>query len=158
MPRRGGLRTGSIAEASWPGDGRSNAIPSRPVRPGHTPRHTVTQAGERRGETQGSRMHITVLERGGFSVFGGSYDPRKDCVIANTRQQQVVTIDFPEDISAVTLTNNGLTLGSATTDDNVATFTLSGHGSCLVTATMGSERPAVRIETPRQDTNDYGAS
>ena len=103
-------------------------------------------------------MNITALERGGFSVFGGSYDPRKDCVIANTQLQQTVTIDFPAAISAVTVTNNGLTLGTATTSGTTATFTLSGNGSCLVTATMGSERPAVRIETPRQDTNDYGGA
>jgi hypothetical protein len=101
-------------------------------------------------------MHITVFERGGFSVYGGSYDAARDTVIANTRQQQTVSVVFPASISAVTLTNNGLTLGSATTSGSTATFTLSGDGSVLLTATMGSERPAVRIETPRQDTNDYG--
>lgn len=103
-------------------------------------------------------MKITALARGGFSVHGGSYDARKDCVIANTQLQQTVVVTFPETITAVTLTNNGLTLGSATVSGKTATFTLAGNGSCLVTATMGSERPAVRIETPRQDTNDYGGA
>jgi hypothetical protein len=104
-------------------------------------------------------MKITVLARGGLSVYGGSYDAKRDTALADTRHQQTVTITFPATITASAVTNNGLTLGTRTISTNTLTFTLAGEGSCEVIATMGDERPAVRIETPRQDQHDgYGVA
>ena len=103
-------------------------------------------------------MKITVLSRGGLSVYGGSYDAKRNVAIADTDQQQTVVISYPTAITASTVTNDGLTLGSRTISTNTLTFTLAGNGSVEVIATMGDERPAVRVETPRQDINDYGGA
>jgi len=101
-------------------------------------------------------MRITVLRRGGLSVFGGSYDAKRDMALANTAAQQAVTVEFPASITSATLTPDGLTVGDDTVIDNKTTFTISGEGSLLLIATMGDERPAVRIETPRQQDDAYG--
>ncbi|MDM8352889.1 hypothetical protein [Brevundimonas diminuta] len=101
-------------------------------------------------------MRITVINRGGLSVYGGSYDPRRNAAVTDKTTQQTVTVEFPQAITAATLTGDGLTVGSVTVEANKATFTISGCGSADLIATMGDERPAVRIITPRDQSTDYG--
>lgn len=100
-------------------------------------------------------MKITVLARGGLSVYGGSYDAKRNGAIADTDQQQTVVISYPTTITASTVTNDGLTLGSRTISANTLTFTLAGNGSVEVIATMGDERPSVTIETADVNRDGY---
>lgn len=103
-------------------------------------------------------MRITVLRRGGLSVYGGSYDTRKSAAIADVAMTQAVEVVFPDEIQAVTVSSDGASATTPTVSGKKASFTLSGSGAVSLIATMGDERPAVRIETPRQGGNDYGTA
>lgn len=104
-------------------------------------------------------MRITVLARGGLSVYGGSYDPKRRIAKADTDQQQTVEIIYPSTITAVAITKNGIDAGTVSVASNKATFTISGTGSLEAIATMGDERPKVVIEAETQGSTDgYGAS
>lgn len=100
-------------------------------------------------------MRITVHQRGGASVYGGSYDPKRAaCIIADS-QQRTVTIDWPSTITAVTISQDGISAGTPTITDNQSTFTTSGTGRLEIVATMGSERPKVVIEAEASSRTDY---
>lgn len=101
-------------------------------------------------------MRITVLRRGGLSVYGGSYDTRNNAAIADVATTQAVEVVFPDEIQAVTVSSDGATATTPTVSGKKASFTLSGSGAVSLIATMGDERPAVRIETPRMSASDYG--
>lgn len=103
-------------------------------------------------------MRITVLKRGGLSVFGGTYDPRANVARTDTDQQQTVEIVFPDSITALALTENGIDAGTVTISTTKATFTISGSGSLECIATMGSERPKVVIQAETQGSADYGTA
>jgi len=101
-------------------------------------------------------MRITVLQRGGLSVFGGSYDAKRDVVKAETDQQQTVIIDFPSTVTALSQSESGIDAGSVSgLPSTKATFTISGSGSLECIATMGSERPRVVIQA-ESVSGDYG--
>jgi len=99
-------------------------------------------------------MRITLLQRGGLSVYGGSYDPKRNVARTETDQQQTVTIEFPETVTALTMSENGIDAGTVTIDDTQASFTISGTGSLECVATMGSERPKIVIEAETGCSND----
>ncbi len=101
-------------------------------------------------------MRITVLRRGGLAVYGGSYDARRDVAIADTANDQTVKLVFPDTITALTITNSGLSNGSITISGKTATFTVSGAGCLTAVATMGNERPSVTIEAETYGRCDYG--
>jgi hypothetical protein len=103
-------------------------------------------------------MRVTLLRRGGLSVYQGSYDSKRNVVRTETDQQQSVTLVFPEDITALAVTEDGIDAGTPAITDNQATFTISGSGSLECIATMGSERPKVVIEAACQETDDYGTA
>lgn len=103
-------------------------------------------------------MRITVLKRGGLSVYGGTYDAQANVARTDTDQQQTVEIVFPETITALALTEKGIDAGSVTIASPKATFTISGSGSLECIATMGSERPKVVIEAESVSTSDYGGA
>lgn len=91
-------------------------------------------------------MRITVLKRGGLSVYGGMYDAKRDVAVADAATQQSVLISYPETITALAITSDGLSAGPVTIAGKTATFTLAGEGSLKVVATMGSDRPSITIE------------
>lgn len=91
-------------------------------------------------------MIVTVLQRGGLSVYGGSYDPKRQVVITDTDQQQAVEINYPATISSAALSENGIDAGTPTVSGQKASFTISGTGSLEIVAIMGSDRPKVVIE------------
>ncbi len=101
-------------------------------------------------------MRITVLKRGGLSVYGGAYDAKRNLVRTDTAQQQTVELVFPEEITALALTENGISAGSVSINTTKATFTISGSGSLECIATMGNERPRVVIEAESVSSSDYG--
>jgi hypothetical protein len=103
-------------------------------------------------------MRITVLKRGGLSVYGGTYDAQTNTARTDTDQQQTVELIFPETITALALTENGIDAGSVTISTTKATFTISGSGSLECIATMGSERPKVTLQAETQGTTDYGTA
>lgn len=103
-------------------------------------------------------MRITVLRRGGLSVYGGSYDTRKNAAVASAGTTQAVDVTFPEEIQSVTVSSDGAIATTPTISGKTASFILSGWGAVSLIATMGDERPAVRIETPRQGSKDYGTA
>lgn len=88
-------------------------------------------------------MNITLLQRGGLSVYGGSYDAKADEAVTDERQKQVA-IRFPETITALALSGDPTTTTPVISDDT-ATFTISGTGLLECVATMGTDRPLVRI-------------
>lgn len=100
-------------------------------------------------------MRITVLKRGGLSVFGGTYDASCNAARTDTDQQQTVELVFPETITALTLSENGISAGTVTISDTKASFTISGSGSLECVATMGSERPKVTIQAESVSASDY---
>lgn len=92
-------------------------------------------------------MRITVLRRGGLSVYGGSYDAKRNVAICDTATDQTVTIIYPDPITQASIqAGGGFDAGSVTVSGKKATFTISGTGSLTVIATMGDERPTVTIE------------
>lgn len=101
-------------------------------------------------------MIITVLQRGGHAVYGGSYDPKRRVVIADTDQQQSVEINYPTTITSVALSENGISAGTPTVSGQKASFTISGTGSLEIVAIMGSDRPKVVIEAETSRTDGYG--
>ena len=101
-------------------------------------------------------MRITVLKRGGLSVYGGTYDAQTNTARTDTDQQQTVEMVFPETITALALTENGIDAGSVTISTTKATFTISGSGSLECIATMGNERPKVTIQAESVSPSDYG--
>lgn len=103
-------------------------------------------------------MRVTVLKRGGLSVYGGWYDAKANRARTETDQQQTVTLVFPETITALALTEDGIDAGTVTITDDQASFTISGSGSLECVATMGSERPKVVIQAETQGTSDYGTA
>lgn len=103
-------------------------------------------------------MRITVLKRGGLSVYGGTYDAQTNRAKTDTDQQQTVELIFPETITALALTENGIDAGSVTISSPKATFTISGSGSLECIATMGSERPKVVIEAETNRADGYGTA
>ena len=100
-------------------------------------------------------MRITVLKRGGLSVFGGTYDAKANVARTDTDQQQTVELVFPSTITALALTENGIDAGSVTISTTKATFTISGSGSLECVATMGSDRPKVTIQAEAGSTDGY---
>lgn len=103
-------------------------------------------------------MRITVLKRGGLSVFGGTYDAQTNRAKTDTDQLQSVEIIFPETITALALTENGIDAGTVTIASPKATFTISGSGSLECIATMGAERPKVVIQAETNGSSDYGTA
>ncbi len=103
-------------------------------------------------------MRITVLRRGGLSVYGGSYDTRKNAAIADSATTQAVEVVFPDEIQSASFGHGGVTISNPAISGAKVSFVMSGHGSLSLIATMGDERPAVRIETPRQGSRDYGTA
>lgn len=103
-------------------------------------------------------MRITVLQRGGLSVYGGTYDPRRNVAITDTDQLQTVEIIYPATITAATLTENGIDAGAVTVSTTKASFTISGTGSLEIVATMGSDRPKVVIQAETSGTDGYGTA
>jgi hypothetical protein len=104
-------------------------------------------------------MRITVLNRGGLAVYGGSYDPKRRAAIADTDQQQTVEIIYPATITALAITQDGeMTIGTVTISGTKATFTISGTGSLEAIATMGDERPKVVIEAETHRIDGYGTA
>ena len=100
-------------------------------------------------------MRITVLQRGGLSVYGGSYDPKRNVAKTDTDQQQTVEIIYPATITAVALSEDGIDAGTPAVSGTKATFTISGSGSLSIIATMGDERPRVVIEAESICPRDY---
>jgi len=103
-------------------------------------------------------MRITVLKRGGLSVYGGTYDAKANVAKTDTDQQQTVEMIFPDTITALTLSENGIDAGSVTISSPKATFTISGSGSLECIATMGAERPKVVIQAETNGTDGYGTA
>lgn len=103
-------------------------------------------------------MRITVLKRGGLSVYGGTYDAKTNVARTDTDQQQTVTLVFPETITALALTEDGIDAGTVTITSPQASFTISGSGSLECIATMGSERPKVVIQAACQEADGYGSA
>lgn len=101
-------------------------------------------------------LRITVLGRGGLSVRGGTYDAHANTAKTDTDQQQTVEMIFPETITALALTENGIDAGAVTISTTKASFTISGSGSLECVATMGSDRPKVTITAESVSTSDYG--
>lgn len=100
-------------------------------------------------------MRITILKRGGLSVYGGSYDPKRNVAKANIATQQTVEIVFPSTITALTITEDGIDAGAVTIAETKATFTISGSGSLECVATMDDERPKVVIEAESVSASDF---
>lgn len=103
-------------------------------------------------------MRITFLKRGGLSVYGGAYDARANEALTDTDQQQTVELIFPETITALALTENGIDAGAVTISTTKASFTISGTGTLECIATMGSDRPKVTIRAETGSTDGYGSS
>jgi|GEM_PF-4681691 len=102
-------------------------------------------------------MRITVLRRGGLSVYGGSYDAKRNVALCDTANDQTVTIIYPDAITSASIqAGGGFDAGSVVVTDNKATFTISGTGSLTVIATMGDERPTVTIEAETDGHCGYG--
>lgn len=103
-------------------------------------------------------MRVTLLRRGGLSVYQGNYDAKRNVARTETDQQQTVALVFPENITALALTENGIDAGTVTITDNKASFTISGTGSLECIATMGSERPKIVIEAETCRNDGYGTA
>jgi hypothetical protein len=101
-------------------------------------------------------MRVAILKRGGLSVYGGTYDAKRNVAKTDTDQQQTVELVFPEEITALSITEDGILSGSVTISTTKATFTISGSGSLECIATMGNERPRVVIEAESVSPSDYG--
>ena len=101
-------------------------------------------------------MRVAILKRGGLSVYGGTYDAKRNVAKTDTDQQQTVELVFPEEITALAVTEDGITSGTVTIATEKASFTISGSGSLECIATMGNERPRVVIEAESVSSSDYG--
>lgn len=102
-------------------------------------------------------MRITVLRRGGLSVYGGSYDARRDVVILQGEQQRQVQIVFPQAISAATITDSTMTATTPVVSGSRATLTVSGPGRLSLVATMGDDRPLITLEAETRSHDAYGS-
>jgi hypothetical protein len=91
-------------------------------------------------------MRITILKRGGLSVYGGFYDAKRNVAVADSATQQSVQLLYPETITALAITSDGLSAGSVNVSGKTATFTITGQGWLEAVATMGADRPSVTIE------------
>jgi len=98
------------------------------------------------GRYEGQPMRITILKRGGLSVYGGFYDAKRNVAVADSATQQSVQLLYPETITALAITSDGLSAGPVTISGKTATFTITGQGWLEAVATMGSDRPSVTIE------------
>lgn len=102
-------------------------------------------------------MRITVLRRGGLSVYGGSYDAKRNVAMCDTANDQTVVIIFPDAITAASIqSGGGFNAGTIAVSGTKASFTLSGTGSLTVVATMGDDRPSVTIEAETCGRQHYG--
>lgn len=91
-------------------------------------------------------MRITLLKRGGLSVYGGSYDAGMNAAICDAKTEQTVTIIFPAVVADVE--GSGIDTSEAVISGGGKIVTLTGKDlSGTITATMGDERPEIRIET-----------
>lgn len=97
-------------------------------------------------------MRITVLARGGLSVYGGHYDPHTDEAIVEGREGETValTIEYPSAPTSPTKTADGIacTTPAVTSGTNKVTATLSSlqdGGYVDITATVGGASVTVRI-------------
>ncbi len=108
-------------------------------------------------------MRVTILRRGGLSVFGqGFYDPHMDEAVVPSRENETkaVTIDWGATATSVTKAESGITSTDPATSGAKTTATLSGmvdNGYVEFQATVSSEIRKVRIRARSADTMDgYG--
>lgn len=95
-------------------------------------------------------MRITVHSRGGMSVWGGDYDPKRDQAYVQTREGETValTIEYPSAPTAITKTGSGIASTTPAVTGVKATATLSAiqdEGYLDISATVGGEVRVVRI-------------
>jgi hypothetical protein len=101
-------------------------------------------------------MRITLLRRGGVSVYGASYDARRNVVVVLSGDQVGVEIIFPDEITAIDVAEDGIDATTPVVTGNKATFTMTGTGSLDIVGTMGVNRPRVRIEAETDGNDRYG--
>jgi hypothetical protein len=95
-------------------------------------------------------MRVSVLNRGGLAVFGGSYDAKRDeAVFASIHDDTVpVTLEYASAPSSPTVTTSGMVASEPAAAGNLVTVTLSyiGEGStAMVRAIVGGQVKNVLI-------------
>lgn len=95
-------------------------------------------------------MQITLHARGGFSVYGGSRDPRTNEAVIYTRDDETIalSIDYPSAPTNITTASSGISATTPVIAESQATTTLSGiqdGGYIDITATVGGEVKTVRV-------------
>lgn len=107
-------------------------------------------------------MRITLHARGGFAVYGGSYDPHTNEAVVETRDGETValTIEYPSAPTNVTKTESGISTTTPSISTTKLTTTLSGiedGGYVDITATVGGQVRKVRVRGSSQtETDRYG--
>lgn len=112
-------------------------------------------------------IHITALARGGYSAYGAArYDARADVVLIHafdTDETRTLTAQWPEDIDAVTESEEGLT-GTTPTISSAGdsfTATLSGLNDgarikYLITSDSGVRVLEIVVNQIERCESDYG--
>lgn len=91
-------------------------------------------------------MRITVLQRGGLSVYGGSYDPRRDLARTERITSQTVRVVFPEALDSVSVGAQTTLIDQPVIDGAAVDFTAVGAGRISVQGFYGDNQPIVTIE------------
>jgi hypothetical protein len=104
-------------------------------------------------------MRITIHARGGFSVYGGSRDPRTNEALVYARDGETValTIDYPSAPSSLTKSEDGISATTPTITGDTASTTLSSiqdGGTIDITATVAGEVRIVRVRGVAQSEAD----
>lgn len=109
---------------------------------------------------------INALSRGGFSAFGDAFlDQRTGIVIIRTTdddETRPITVQFPETISAVTETEDGISGTAPSISGSAFTATLSSltPGACItyaVTTASGVRQLTIQVARVGQvAVGDYG--
>ena len=95
-------------------------------------------------------MRVTVLARGGLSVYGGHYDPHANEAVVLIREDETValTIEYPTAPTSPSKTTDGLACSTPAVSSLKLTATLTGindGGYADISATVGGVIKTVRV-------------
>lgn len=108
-------------------------------------------------------MRITVLSRGGLSVYGGDYNPKTNEAEFQIRDGETVpvTIEYPSAPSSPSKSTSGITSTTPAASGNTVTCTLSSindNGYADISATVGGVTKKVRIRARTDvETDQYSS-
>lgn len=100
-------------------------------------------------------MRISVLARGGFSVFDGYYDPHRNEAVLPVRdgETSALVVEYPSAPTSPSIAVSGAGATATTISGNKLSTTLSGlknGGRIDVTATVGGETRIIRVRVRNQ--------